>query len=84
VGSYSVPEFRLPLRLESHFSPGYFQDAVWVKNGIAQLFSMPILDQANNPRRLVVVYDDSDVSSYACSCSTILDGIQCWVHCYRL
>lgn len=84
MGSYSVPEFRLPLSIEPHCSPGYFQDATWVKGKIAQLFSVSVLDQANNPRRLVGDYGDSDASSYAYSCSTVLDGIHCWVQCYRL
>jgi len=84
MGSYSVPEFRLSLSLEPHCSPGYFRDAIWIKERIVQPFSLPVLNQANNPRRLVEDYDDSDMSSYACSCSTVLDGIHCWVQCYRL
>lgn len=36
MGSYSVPGFRLPLRLGSHCSPGYFGDATWIKRRIVQ------------------------------------------------
>ena len=85
--SYSVPGRRLSLRLGSHCSPGYFGDALWIKRRIVQSgrerpsgFPMSILDQADNPRRLVPHHDDSGVSSSAYPCSTPLDGIRCWVH----
>jgi hypothetical protein len=42
-------------------------------------FSLSLLDQANNPRRLADHNDDSDVSSYAYPYSTVLDGIRGWV-----
>jgi hypothetical protein len=42
-------------------------------------FPMSILDQAHNPRRLVVHHDASSVSSSAYPCSTLLGGIRCWV-----
>lgn len=42
------------------------------------------LDQANNPRRLVYRYDDSDVSSIAYPYSAQLDGVPGWVPSYRL
>src|SRR5207237_84827 len=65
-GSYSVPGYRLPLRVGSHCSPGYLWDAVWIKRRVVQpergepsRFSMSILDQADNPRRLVAHDDDS-------------------------
>ena len=45
---------------------------------------MPILDQANNPRRLVAHDDDSDVSSSAYPYSTLLGGVLRWVRSYRL
>ena len=45
---------------------------------------MSILDQANNPRRLVPHHDDSDVSSYACPYATVLDGMRWWVQRDRL
>jgi len=85
--SYSVPGGRLPLRVGSHSSPEYFGDALWIKRRIVQsqrdspsCFPMSVLDQADNPRRLVSHNDDSDVSSFAYPCSTLLDGIRCWVH----
>jgi hypothetical protein len=67
VGSYSVPDFCLVLKLGSHCSPGYFSDAIWIDGEFVQpvfCFSMSVLDQANNSRRLVSVNDDSDVSSF--------------------
>ncbi len=85
--SYSVPGGRLPLRLGSHCSPGYLRDAPWIKAGVVQPtrgksspFSLSILDQAPNPRRLVAYTDDSSVRSSACPGSTLLAGIRCWVH----
>ena len=45
---------------------------------------MSILDQANNPRRLVAHDDDSDVSSCAYPYATVLDGIRWWVQRDRL
>jgi hypothetical protein len=87
VRSYSVPGYRLPLRVGSHCSPGYFGDAAWIKRRIVQprrdspsCFPMSVLDQADNPRRLVSHNDDSGVSSSAYPCSTLLGGIRCWVH----
>src|SRR5215831_3973406 len=34
--SYSVPGFRLPLRVGSHCSPGYLWDAAWIKQRVVQ------------------------------------------------
>ena len=45
---------------------------------------MSILDQANNPRRLVATDDDSDVSLIAYPYATLLGGIPRWVRSYRL
>jgi hypothetical protein len=45
---------------------------------------MSILDQADNPRRLVTHDDDSDVSSCAYPYATVLDGIRWWVQRDRL
>jgi hypothetical protein len=81
---YLVPDFHLPLHLGSHCSPGYFQDAIWIKNKVVQLFTVSILDQADNPRRLVAPVDDSDVSLIAYPYATLLDGIPRWVRSYRL
>jgi len=85
--SYSVPGYRLALRLGSHCSPGYFGNALWIKRRIVQScrespcgFPMSFLDQADNPRRLVPHHDDSNVSSSAYPYSTLLGGMRCWVH----
>jgi len=45
---------------------------------------MSTLDQADNPRRLVSSYDDSNVSSIAYPYSTMLGGVPGWVPSYRL
>ena len=82
--SYSVPDFRLTLNVGSHYSPGYFRDALWIKRQFVQPFSLSFLDQADNPSRLVLNHDDSDVSSCAYPYSTVLDGIPRWVQGYRL
>ena len=91
VRSYSVPGCRLSLHVGSHCSPGYLWDAVWIKRRVVQpervepsRFSMSILDQADNPRRLVAHDDDSDVSSCAYPYATVLDGIRWWVQRDRL
>src|SRR3989454_12261381 len=42
-------------------------------------FSISILDQADNPRRLVTHDDDADVSSCAYPYATVLDGMRWWV-----
>lgn len=88
---YSVPKLRLPLSLGSYFSPGYFG----VQSGSPEVasspdrvfsvcFTMPILGQADSLRRLVMLYDDSDVNSYSYPCSTVLDGIPGQAPSYRL
>ena len=46
--------------------------------------SMSLLDQANNPRRLVVSDDDSAVSSSACPSPTLLGGMREWIPRDRL
>src|SRR5436309_4574434 len=51
-----------------------------VPEGRSLVFPLSILDQADNPRRLVAHYDDSGVSSSAYPYSTLLGGIRCWVH----
>jgi hypothetical protein len=81
---YSVPGPRLSWHLGSRSSPGYFCDATWIKNKVVQPFSVPILDQANNPSRLVTTDDDSNTSSSSYPYATDLDGIPCWVQSYRL
>src|SRR5262249_33367875 len=60
---YSVPELRLTLRLGSHSSPGYLWNAFRIRNEAVRPFTVPILDPADNPSRLVTPDDDSDVSS---------------------
>ena len=41
--------------------------------------SVSVLDQANNPRRLVIPDDDSAVSSSACPYPTLLGGMHRWI-----
>ena len=45
---------------------------------------MSALDQANNPRRLVLSDDDSVVSLIAYPYPALLDGVLGWVPSYRL
>ena len=45
---------------------------------------MSALDQANNPRRLVLSYGDSAMSLIAFPYSTMLDGVPGWVPSDRL
>ena len=51
---------------------------------IVQSFPMPVLGQANNPRRLVLGDDDSVVNSCSYPYSTLLGGIRRWVRRDRL
>ncbi len=54
------------------------------ERGEPSRFSVSILDQADNPRRLVAHDDDADVSSCAYPYATVLDGIRWWVQRDRL
>jgi hypothetical protein len=45
---------------------------------------MSLLDQANNPRRLVAHDDDSVVHSCTYPCATLLGGIPWWIQSDRL
>jgi hypothetical protein len=83
-GSYSVPGCRLSWRVGPHCSPGYFWDAFWITRRSVQPFSVPVLGQANNPRRLVPHNDDSEVRSCTYPCATVLGGIRWWVQRDRL
>jgi hypothetical protein len=76
---YFVPDPRLPWHLGSRYSPGYFRDAAWIRNRAVQPFTVSILDQADNPSRLVESDDDSDTSSSSCPYATDLDRIRRWV-----
>src|ERR671924_332834 len=49
-----------------------------------QPFPMPVLDQADNPRRLAVHDDGSEVRLCTYPYATVLDGIPWWVQSYRL
>ena len=84
VGSYSVPGSGLALHLGSHCPPGYLRDATWIMQRIVQPFPMPVLGQADHPRRLVPHHDGSDVSLCTYPYATVLDGIPWWVQSYRL
>jgi hypothetical protein len=77
MASYDVPDFRFALNLGSHYLPGYFWDAVWIEARSFQPFTVSILDQADNLRRLVRCNDNSDVSSCAYPYPTLLDGVPC-------
>src|SRR5262249_52920048 len=54
------------------------------ERGEPSRFSWSILDQADNPRRLVTHDDDSAVSSCAYPYAPVLDGIRWWVQRARL
>lgn len=82
-GVYSVPDFCLTLNLGSHCLPGYYWDAIWINRRNVQPFSISILDQADNPSRLVTNYDNSSMSSFTYPYSTVLGGILCRVQSYR-
>ena len=80
---YSVPGRCLALRAGSHCSPGdvmgcSLEHAVSCPAGerVLSHVSMSVLDQADNLRRLVVPDDDSNVSSFAYPCSTLLGGMR--------
>ena len=49
-----------------------------------QAFPLPVLGQADTPRRLVLGDDDSGVSSSAYPYATLLDGMLRWVRGYHL
>lgn len=36
TGSFTVPDLCLALNLGSHYSPGYFRDAIWINGGSVQ------------------------------------------------
>ena len=82
--SYSVPDSCLSLGLGSHYSPGYFRGAAWLRTPTlqptdrlttARWFPLVHLDQADNLRRLVIRNDDSDMSLISYPCPTLLGGI---------
>jgi hypothetical protein len=81
--SYSVPDYRFALSLESHYLPRYFV-CIWVKNRVAQLFPCVLLDRANNPRRPDWDDDNSNMDSYAYSCLAVLEGISYRIYNYPL
>ena len=63
---------------------GILVGCLWITRRSVQPFSMSVLDQADNPRRLVTHDDDSVVSSCAYPYATVLDGIRWWVQRDRL
>ena len=63
---------------------GVLRDAFWITSLGVQPFSMPLLGQANNPRRLVVPHDDSGVRSCSYPCTTLLGGMGWWIQHDRL
>lgn len=83
-GSSSVPGCCLPLRVGPHCAPGYCGEACWSTRSSVQPFSMPVVGQAKNPRRLVPHHDASEVRSCTYPCATVLGGIRWWVPRDRL
>jgi hypothetical protein len=63
---------------------GILRDATWITRRSVQPFSVPVLGQAHNPRRLVSHDDDSEVRSCTYPCATGLDGIRWWIQRDRL
>ena len=57
---------------------------LWIRRRSVQPFSMSVLDQADNPRRLVTHDDDSVVSSCAYPYATVLGGMSWRVQGDRL
>jgi hypothetical protein len=93
--SYNVPGLCLTLNLGSHYSPGYLKDATGSKLQICPAPNRALekprchspcrfLDQANNPRWLVIHDDDSNVSLIAYPYPAVLDGVPGRVPSYRL
>ncbi len=89
VQGYSVPGCRLALHVGPHFSPGALREAVWTTGKRVQPareipgWLLVLLDQANNPRRLVTP-DDDCMSSSTYPYTTLLDGIRGWIPRDRL
>jgi hypothetical protein len=54
---------------------GILVECLWITRRSVQPFSMSVLDQADNPRRLVAHDDDSGVSSCAYPYATVLGGM---------
>jgi hypothetical protein len=65
-------------------SAGILRDAIWITRRSVQPFSVPVLGQADTPRRLVPHNDGSAVRSCTYPYATVLDGIPGWVPSYRL
>ena len=54
---------------------GILAGCLWITRRSVQPFSVSVLDQADNPRRLISHDDDSAVSSYAYPYATVLGGM---------
>lgn len=63
---------------------GILAGCLWITRRSVQPFSMSVLDQADNPRRLVSHDDDSVVSSCAYPYATVLGGMSWRVQGDRL
>jgi hypothetical protein len=63
---------------------GILAGCLWITRRSVQPFSMSVLDQADNPRRLVAHDDDSIVSSCAYPYATVLGGMPWRVQGNRL
>jgi hypothetical protein len=71
---YSVPHHRMSLCVGPHSAPG-FSGVSLGRLQTRPALILALLAQANNPRRLVPPNDASDVDSYACPCTALLDGM---------
>ena len=76
----------VPFRVACRVSlfAGVLWDATWITRRSVQPFSMSVLDQADNPRRLVAHDDDSVVRSCAYPYATVLSGMPWRVQGNRL
>ncbi len=75
---------RFGVALRIALSAGVLRNATWIIGETVQPFPVPVLDQADNPRRLVADDDGSAVRSCPYPYATVLDGIPWWVQRYRL
>src|SRR5439155_9112479 len=63
---------------------GILVGCLWITRRSVQPFSVSVLDQADNPRRLVSHDDESVVSSCAYPYATVLGGMPWWIQGDRL
>ena len=71
---YSVPPLRVPPHGGCHSSPGVSGVSLGHMERCPAIL-LALVAQANTPRRLVHVHDDSDVDASSCPDATLLGGI---------